>query len=244
MKGKAHACIGLLTYYNYSLLTGESPNIIPAALCVSFSLLPDLDHYQSILSKKLSFPIIEHILESLLVALILLPTLYIYKIKGISHYLFAIAVILLTAVIGIVIKKSIIRKLSISLAVLSLYFISRNFTQNQNFLFLMIFLCILPWLSHRSFSHSLSAVILVYFILRPLFPSSLAASCSVSYASHIFFGDLLTPSGVPIFFPFSRKRFRLIRTVKSSKKIVPIMEFLVILTLGTLAVHLTFLLLL
>lgn len=242
MRGKAHACIGLLTYYNYSLLTGSTPDIVPAALSVPFALLADLDHYQSLISKKLSNPLIEKILESILMASVLLPVLYIYKIKGPTPYLFAIAVIILTAVIGIVIKKSIIRKLSISLIVLSLYLIGRTLIHTDRLIFLAAFLCIVPWLTHRSFSHSVFSVVLIYFIVKPIFSPQLTAACTVSYASHIFFGDFLTPSGVPVFFPLSRRRFSLIKTARGTKKIVSFLEFSVITLLSLLAIYLTYLL--
>lgn len=245
MKGKAHACIGLLTYYNYSLVSGQALDIVPAALSVFFSLLPDLDSHHSILSKKLSHPLLENVFETLLMAAILFPTLYINKIKGQAHPLIFIltGLLLLSLFAGMLIKKSFLRKLSISFVILCSYLFLREQFHQEGFSFFMLFIGFLPWLSHRSFSHSLTAVILLYAILSQITPASIAFPCTLSFGSHILLGDLLTPSGVPLFFPFSRKRYHLIHTTLASKKIVPLLEGLLIFLLSLSAVYLKWILL-
>lgn len=242
MKGKAHAAIGLLTYYNFSLLTGNPLDLTSAALSVSFSILPDLDHVQSLISKKLSNPLFEKIFESILISLILFPTLYILKIKGFHFYLSSIAIIFLTALIGSFIKKSLTRKLSISFSVLCLYFILQHFFPSRKWTSFALFLFLLPWFSHRSFSHSLTGVLCLYLSMRHLAPSY-APVCTIGYGSHLFLGDLWTPSGIPLFFPFSKKRFRFLGKGKSAKKIVPMIEAFVLTVLFTLALYLTLILL-
>lgn len=238
MKGKAHASIGLLTYYNYSLVVGNAPDITPAALSLFFSLLPDLDHYHSFLSKKLSLPLLEGIFESIIMTMIFLPALYFYKIKGFNHYLFFIAVTLLTAIIGILIKKSFVRKMSITFTIIFACFLSKKFFPQENFFYLMVFMGVLPWFSHRSFSHSLLSIVLLCWSLVPLLPSHIIVPCVLAYSSHIFLGDMLTPTGVPLFYPFSKKRFRLIRTNKKSQQVVSFIESFSILLLILLAVYL------
>lgn len=242
MRGKTHAAVSLLTYYNFSLLTGTPLDITSAALSVSFSLLPDLDHFQSLISKKLSNPLLEKIFESALISLILFPTLYIFKIKGLHFYLSSVAIIFLTAFIGLFIKKSVLRKLSVSFSILCLYFILKRIFPDKQWIYFAAFLCLLPWFSHRSFSHSLTAALCLFFSLKSLWPS-LAPVCTIAYSSHLLLGDLWTPSGIPLFFPFSKKRFRLIQTAKSSKKILPLIEILILSALSALAFYLTLILL-
>ncbi|MGL5313684.1 MAG: metal-dependent hydrolase [Peptostreptococcaceae bacterium] len=74
-------------------------------------------------------------------------------------------------------------------------------------------LAIFPWLKHRSFSHSIFAIIVIFFLLKQIELiyniSNLSFFGTISYASHIFLGDLFTKSGIPLFYPLSDKKFSL-----------------------------------
>mgnify|MGYP003379032841 FL=1 len=74
-------------------------------------------------------------------------------------------------------------------------------------------LAIFPWLKHRGYSHSLFAIIIIHFLLKQIeLITNISNLCffgTVSYSSHIFLGDLFTRSGIPIFYPISKKKYSL-----------------------------------
>lgn len=60
---------------------------------------------------------------------------------------------------------------------------------------------------HRGITHSLFAIILMMIAIQHYAHSaSWAAALAIGYLSHLL-GDMMTPSGVPLFYP-SRKKFR------------------------------------
>ena len=71
-----------------------------------------------------------------------------------------------------------------------------------------------PWLKHRSFSHSIFAIIVIYFLLKQIEIiyniSNLSFFGTIGYASHLFLGDLFTKSGIPLFYPISNKKYSLV----------------------------------
>ncbi|NIZ87316.1 metal-dependent hydrolase, partial [Clostridioides difficile] len=76
-----------------------------------------------------------------------------------------------------------------------------------------LMLSIFPWLKHRSFSHSIFATIIVYFLLKQIELitniNNLSFYGAIGYASHMFLGDLFTKQGIPIFYPLSEKKISL-----------------------------------
>ena len=70
-----------------------------------------------------------------------------------------------------------------------------------------------PWLKHRSFSHCIFAIIVIYFLLKQIEIiyniSNLSFFGTIGYASHLFLGDLFTKSGIPLFYPISNKKYSL-----------------------------------
>lgn len=74
-------------------------------------------------------------------------------------------------------------------------------------------LAIFPWLKHRGISHSILAIIIIYLLLKQIEILTNIYNLSfwgtISYASHIFLGDLFTRQGVPLFYPLSNKKISL-----------------------------------
>jgi inner membrane protein len=67
-----------------------------------------------------------------------------------------------------------------------------------------------PWLKHRTFSHSLLSIFVIYFLLKEIESiiniSHISFFATLGYASHTFLGDLFTKQGVPLFYPISNKK--------------------------------------
>jgi len=101
--------------------------------------------------------------------------------------------------------------LSLTLILLSLCL----FFMKVKIYFIIFFLMLswFPWLKHRGFSHSIFAVVIIYFLLKQIeiiynIPN-LSFFGTVGYASHLFLGDLFTKSGIPLFYPVSNKKYSL-----------------------------------
>ena len=99
LKGKAHASIGLLTYYNYTILSNTELTILGGAISLFFSLLPDLDHFNSVISKKLSNKKIESLVEALMMLVPLSTLLYLGYLKKFDYsILFFLGLILFISI--------------------------------------------------------------------------------------------------------------------------------------------------
>lgn len=75
-----------------------------------------------------------------------------------------------------------------------------------------IYISILPWTPHRSLSHSLFSGIVLGLLLFLGFNSyglgRYGIYCGVGYLLHIF-EDSFTVSGTPLFYPFSKKKYKI-----------------------------------
>ena len=231
MKGKAHASIGLLTYYNYTILSNTEFTILGGAISLFFSLLPDLDHFNSVISKKLSNKKIESLVEALMMLVPLSTLLYLGYLKKFDYSILFFLGLILFISIKKKFKTSIIRKLII---------LSYNLFKNIAIVKLLLFFILIPWFSHRTFSHSIFSAVILYFITNNLgfIIKNLNMIATLSYLSHIFLGDILTPQGIPLFWPLSKHRFKL--NPFKGQSSVNIIENIVILLMVLLAFYLTF----
>lgn len=228
MKGKAHASIGMLTYYNYTFITQTPLGPIELLSSLFFSILPDLDHYDSIISHAFTNKKLENIIENVVLITGLLIVLIAGYIKKLDYYLLFSLIMGSFIVIKSKIKNSFIRKCIITAFImtfsLAFYFIFKI----KSIFFIFAFISAIPWTKHRSASHSLIACVLVYLFMLSVESVSnidnLAVISSISYSSHILLGDILTPSGVPLLWPLSNRRFSLVKNIKHSKKYVAFME--------------------
>jgi inner membrane protein len=78
---------------------------------------------------------------------------------------------------------------------------------------------ILSFLKHRGLTHSILGAGIVYFLMQFLFTRYLTKAVPlinyvmIGYISHIFL-DMLTPSGVSLFYPF-KKRIKILPLIKT-----------------------------
>lgn len=213
MRGKTHFTIGVLASLQASLLFDKPLSLFDIIVCSLFSLLPDLDTSNSTLSNKiLNQNVSRKIYKFIIYLLNILIFLISIKINGnliISSLVTFVAILILEANI----THGFLRKLFLSLIFILLaicfYLIDGKF-------YLIVFtllLALFPWLKHRKISHSLIAVFTIGFVLKQIELlsniSNLAFFGTIGYASHLFLGDLFTKSGIPIFYPFSEKKFSL-----------------------------------
>ncbi len=239
MKGKAHASIGVLTYYNFSILSNSHISIIGVFLSLFFSLLPDLDHFNSKLSNAISSKKLEIIIKTVTLVIPLALLLYLGILKKFDYSILFFCLIGLIIFLRKNISVSIIRKIIISLTLISMGLILNYIYHNMNLFKLFIFFAILPWFSHRSFSHSIFSILILFFLSKnfDFIQKDFNIIVTLAYASHILLGDIFTPSGLPLFWPLSKKRFKI--TLLQSKNSVLILEKIIILLLIILAIYLT-----
>lgn len=213
MRGKTHFTIGVLASLQASLLFNKPLSLFDIIVCSLFSLLPDLDTSNSIISNKiLNQNVSRKIYKFIIYLLNILIFLISIKINGniiISSLVTFIAIVILEANITHEFLRKLFLSLIFILLAISIYLINGKFY----FIVFSILLAIFPWLKHRKLSHSLLAIFIISFILKQIELlsniSNLAFFGTIGYASHLFLGDLFTKSGIPIFYPLSEKKFSL-----------------------------------
>ncbi|MGL6107402.1 MAG: metal-dependent hydrolase [Romboutsia sp.] len=188
-------------------------SIFNLILSAFFSILPDLDESNSVVSdiflkRNVSKFILKMIIYSINIAI------FFISLK-INNNFYISSIITFTAIIVIESKltHTLLRKVFLSLIFIllsiSLYLIKFKIY----FVIFCLMLATFPWLKHRSFSHSILATIVIYFLLKQIEIiyniSDLSFLGTISYASHLFLGDLFTKSGIPIFYPISDKKYSL-----------------------------------
>ena len=213
MRGKTHFAIGILASLQASILFNKPLSIINIGICSLFSILPDLDTSNSILSntilKQTSSKKIYKILIYSLDILIFVISLKINKDFIISSIITFLSIIFLEAKINHVFLRKIL--LSSIFIILSVCIYLAN-GKLYHILF-TIFLAFFPWLKHRKLSHSILAVLIISFLLKQIeLLTNILNLCffgTIGYTSHLFLGDLFTKAGIPLFYPFIKKNFSL-----------------------------------
>ncbi|WP_315165763.1 metal-dependent hydrolase [Metaclostridioides mangenotii] len=234
MRGKSHGAIGFLTAIQTSLIFKIPISIVGILVATIFSILPDLDQPNSSISQLIFKNDISRYIYKIFIYLVNVLIFFISININENFYISAIITFVAIIIIEAKITHTLIRKVFLSLIfillAISLYFIN---VQIYFVMFALIF-AVFPWLKHRSFSHSLFAVIMIYFILKQIELVSgldyLSIYGTIGYGSHIFMGDLFTKQGVPLFYPISDKKISL-GFLKVGGKFSNFAEYLFILVL-------------
>ncbi|WP_101772777.1 metal-dependent hydrolase [Peptostreptococcus faecalis] len=211
MRGKSHLIIGTLSAVELSVLAGFTITPLGIISAAFFSVAADIDEANSnslnkLISKKFTNKIHKIIIYSLL---ILSFYLYISSYKNIF-----LGVFLAIALIFIIEKKltsNLIRSILISFiffvfaSILSLYEINTGLT------IMVLILAFFPLMKHRSLTHSLLMLAIIYTVFTIVENtsniSSVAFITTASYATHLLC-DMVTKRGIPLFYPFSKKNYR------------------------------------
>ena len=205
MRGKTHCTIGILSTIQACILFKIPISIFNLVLAAIFSILPDLDESNSTISNVfLKQDASKLILKIFFISL---------KINNNNFFLSSIvtfiAIMVLESKINHILLRKILLSLTLILLSLCLFFIKVKIY----FVIFFLMLASFPWLKHRSFSHSIFAIIVIYFFLNQIEIiyniSNLSFFGTIGYASHLFLGDLFTKSGIPLFYPISNKKYSL-----------------------------------
>lgn len=234
MRGKSHGAVGILTAIQSSIMFKIPISIVGILVAAIFSILPDLDQPNSSISQFIFKNDISKYIYKIFIYLVNVIIFFVSININENFYISAIVTFIAIIIIEAKITHSLIRKVFLSLIfillAISLYFIN---VPIYFVMFALIF-AVFPWLKHRSFSHSIFAVIMIYFILKQIELVSgfeyLSVYGTIAYGSHIFLGDLFTKQGVPLFYPISDKKISL-GFLKVGSKFSNFAEYLFILAL-------------
>ncbi|MEG1131659.1 MAG: metal-dependent hydrolase [Romboutsia sp.] len=234
MRGKTHCTIGILAVIQASLLFKVPLSLFNIILSTIFSLLPDLDESNSTVSEFFLGKKVSKFIYKILIYSINIIIFFVSLKINDNFYLSSIITFASIIIIESKLTHTILRKLFLSLVFillsLCLYFIGAKIY----FIIFTIMISAFPWLKHRSFSHSVFATVIIFFLLKQIELitniSNLSFFATISYASHIFLGDLFTRQGVPLFYPLSTKKISL-GFLKVGSKLSNTLEIIFICTL-------------
>ncbi|MDR1773854.1 MAG: metal-dependent hydrolase [Clostridioides sp.] len=234
MRGKSHATIGLLSAIQISLLFKIPIGVFDMIVATVFSLLPDLDQPNSIVSKYIFKTEISKWIYKAFIFIINSVIFFItIKIDN-NFFVSAIATFIAIELISGKITHGTIRKVFLTLIFVLLSLVLYMIKVPIQYVLLTLFFSIFPWFKHRSFSHSLFCVGLVYFLMSQIEMISsienLALYSTIGYSSHIFLGDIFTKQGVPFFYPIDDKKIS-IGFLKVGGKLSNFLEILFIVLL-------------
>lgn len=213
MRGKTHCTIGILAALQASIIFKVPISLFNLIISAIFSILPDLDESNSTVSnfflKKKVSKFIYKILIYLINVIIFFISLQLNNNFYISSLITFLAIIIIESKLTHLFLRKVFLSLIFILLALCLCFIDAQIY----FILFTFMLAIFPWLKHRSFSHSIFSIVVIYFLLKQIELltniSNLSFFGTVSYSSHIFLGDLFTRQGVPLFYPVSDRKLSL-----------------------------------
>lgn len=214
MRGKTHCTIGILSTIQACILFKIPISIFNLVLAAIFSILPDLDESNSTISNVFLKQDASKLILKIVIYIINFAIFFIsLKINNNNFFLSSIvtfiAIMVLESKINHILLRKILLSLTLILLSLCLFFIKVKIY----FVIFFLMLASFPWLKHRSFSHSIFAIIVIYFLLKRIEIiyniSNLSFFGTIGYASHLFLGDLFTKSGIPLFYPISNKKYSL-----------------------------------
>ncbi len=212
MKGRAHLIIGTLTTIEASLLLGLSLSPITFTTAAFLSVVPDMDQANSRLSSKIVSKDTTKKIHNTLMFAMLLASFYFYTKTGRNIYIGALLSIFIVSFLQKKITINHTRSLILSLVMLFIAFSLSIYSVNKGVVVLAFLIAIFPLTSHRSFTHSLTAL-LIFFILLSYIESSLKIENLAFFGTLAIFShlscDIITRRGIPLFYPFSKKNFSL-----------------------------------
>lgn len=207
MTGKAHLCISAFLCQIFAMIFFKDFTPIPLIIGGICGLLADIDEDQS----KIAYLLIKGIGGK-------------KRIKNVNYHKTDVKH---NARIKLI--RRIFLSLIVSLIGLFLFFVLKL---SIFFTLALFYVAVLPWTKHRSLSHSLLSTTIIggltilgmqqYGLLK------YGVYITVGYFLHIF-EDMFTVSGVPLLYPFSKKRFKIpLMSTGTSRGALVEMVFIVI----------------
>jgi len=214
MNGKTHlaigAAVGVLATLYFSPAEQLNSVITYVAVGAFSGLAADLDG-PSLLTKKitsLSRRLHQFTLLLGIIGLALYGLIWLFDSR--PAYLWpAISVVLL--LLGLIVQQSKLRDALVSVVGAAIVF----YAVAQGWLWLVglgVYVIIAPWLKHRGFTHTIWATIIwgiIFFGLeKQIQINGIALTATIAYLSHII-ADTLTPAGVKVLAPLSKRKFKI-----------------------------------
>ncbi|WP_422763453.1 metal-dependent hydrolase [Peptostreptococcus equinus] len=217
MRGKSHLIIGTLSSLEiYLLLSPKIQLNTSTAICLGsaifFSTFPDIDEANSnVLNKIVNKAKVKN-LHKIITYILLILIFYLYSKTDNSLY---IGIGFSIFIVGIINKKftanflrSFLMFIFLFILSISIYLISKNLPISL----LVLVFSLLPLFSHRTLSHSLFIVILLFLALKYVEITfsiyGLSIMATSAYISHLIC-DSMTKMGIPLFFPISKKNYNI-----------------------------------
>lgn len=210
MKSKSHLIIGTLSSLELSLAMGLSLTPITLSVAAFLSVAPDIDEANSnvlnaLVSKKTTKRIHSFLIYSLLIF-----SFYLYMKTSSNIYIGIIISFIFISIVEKKVTANKVRSIVLSLLIIFIGFIMLFYKLNIGIVVLTFLIASFPIMSHRSFTHSLSMIFLIYLLLSYIENTLKIADLSIigtfAYSSHLMC-DIITKRGVPLFYPFSKKYF-------------------------------------
>lgn len=213
MRGKTHCTIGILSALQACILFKVPISIFNIILAAVFSILPDLDESNSTISNVFLNQNTSKLILKIAIYIINFAIFFISLKINNNFFLSSIITLISIMLLESKLNHTLLRKILLSLILILLSICLFSLKVKIYFVIFFLMLACFPWLKHRSFSHSIFAVIVIYFLLKQIeiiySISNLSFLGTIGYASHLFLGDLFTKSGIPLFYPISNKKYSL-----------------------------------
>ena len=213
MRGKTHCAIEILTAIQTSLIFKIPISLVDILVSATFAVLPDLDKSNSMVSNFILKNNVSKYIYRIFIYAVNIIIFFISININDNFYLSAIITFVAIIIIEAKLTHTFLRKVFLSLIFILLAICLYIIEVEIYFTIFCLMLSIFPWLKHRSFSHSIFATIIVYFLLKQIELitniNNLSFYGTIGYASHMFLGDLFTKQGIPIFYPLSEKKISL-----------------------------------
>lgn len=213
MRGKTHCTIGILSTIQACILFKIPISIFSIVVSAVFSILPDLDESNSTISTVFLKQDTSKFILKIVIYIVNFSIFFISLKINNNFFLSGIVTFISIMILESKLNHTLLRKILLSLTLILLSLCLFLMKVKIYFIIFFLMLSLFPWLKHRGFSHSIFAVIVVYFLLKQIeiiySISNLSFLGTIGYASHLFLGDLFTKSGIPLFYPISNKKYSL-----------------------------------
>ena len=239
MRGRTHCTIGVLASIQSCLLFKVPISVLSIVISAIFSLLPDLDESNSTISNFFLKRDLSKKIYKLIISIINCLIFFISLKINDNFILSSIITFISIYIIESKLTHKSLRKIFLSLTFLLLSFCLYLTNFKIYIILFTLILALFPWLKHRGISHSIFAIIILYLLLKQI--ELLTNICylsfygTISYASHIFLGDIFTRQGVPIFYPLSNKKISF-ANLRVGTSISNLVEILIVLILSSFVI--------
>lgn len=210
MKSKSHLIIGTLSAVEIALLMGLNITPITASVAAFLSVAPDIDEPNSNVMNALVSKKTTKTIHHFLIFILLLVCFYFYSKTNKNVY---IGIVLSLVAIHLIEKRFTANKTRSIILCGVMIFIGLTmmlYNVNPGIVVLTFLISSFPIMNHRSFTHSLTILFVIYVILKyieiTLHIRDLAIIGTCAFGSHLIC-DIITKRGIPIFYPFSKKYY-------------------------------------